>query len=197
MKKTWLIIAAVAALLFTADDSFAQKRGYVALTGGLTSSELRGGGVNSNFRSGGTLGLQAGWRAGRNTIMAVEASWVQMGGKFSNGDQTRLDYIQVPLTFGGALPLGNSDWVARLYTGLGLGFKVGCSSDSFLNCSQTNSPIFSWPIGLAFAKWPSDAGKPMFGFDVRYDVGLGNAFSNVFVHNYSWQFRLLIGKRLF
>lgn len=194
MRRLWVGILAMAALSVTANDAFAQNK-YVALIGGATSSQLRGGGISSDFTWGGTAGLQTGFRANRNTVVTIEASWVQMGGKFSNGDETTLSYIEVPLMFGGVAPLGDSDWRVRLATGLGIGFKVGCSSDSSTQCDFTNSPLVSWPIGLTFARWPRDGA--VIGIDIRYSLGLGDAFKNAFANNYSWQFRVILGKQLF
>ena len=193
MRRLCVGLVTMAALSLTANDAFAQNK-YVALIGGATSSELRGGAINSDFKWGGTVGLQTGFRASYNTVVTVEASWVQMGGKFGD-EETTLSYIEVPFMFGGVAPLGDSDWRVRLATGLGIGFKVGCSTDSATQCDFTNSPLVSWPIGLTFARWPRDGA--VIGIDIRYSVGLGDAFKNAFANNYSWQFRVILGKQLF
>ncbi len=175
-------------LLFTTPIQ-AQLRGgstSFGLSGGASSSQLSGGSINTDFRWGVMAGAYASFRPSRNTVTAFEANWVQKGG----GD-TRLDYIEVPFTVGAAGPLGGSEWAGRLYTGIGIGFKVSCSSDAtLLDCDNANSTEWAWPFGLMVSRFGS-SGRPV-GFDLRYSVGLSDV-SAAFAQNRAWQMRVFLG----
>src|SRR3954453_2154939 len=94
--------ALIAALLLTASAS-AQGPGtkFAGLIGGATLSDIDnfGSGFQSleKDRWGGAAGAMVGFNAGR-TATTLEVLWTQKGG----GD-TRLDYIELPLTVGAIL----------------------------------------------------------------------------------------------
>ena len=198
MPRSTLLSLTALLCLIVANPANAQRGGdkVIGLQGGATTSDLYGGGINTNSRWGGTAGIVMGFRASRNTVVTLEGNWVQMGGKSVGGTfDTRLDYIDVPLMFGAVYPTANGGVRFRFYSGIAIQFKVGCKSDDpLVNCDRTNSPIFAWPLGFMVVR-RMDNGN-FVGLDVRYSWGLSDAFSNTFVYNRSWQFRLVFGKAM-
>lgn len=192
-----LCLSALTCLIFASPAS-AQRGGnkMIGIQGGATTSDLFGGGVNTNSRWGGTAGIVTAFRASRNTIVTLEGNWVQMGGKGAGGiNDTRLDYIEVPLLFGGVYPTYNDGLRFRLYTGIAIQFKVSCKSDDArFNCDRANSPIWAWPFGFMVGRY-TESGT-FVALDVRYSLGLSDAFSTSFAYNRSWQFRLILGKAM-
>jgi len=168
----------------------------IGIQGGAATSDLFGGAVNTNSRWGGTAGIVMGFRTSRNTVVGLEGNWVQMGGQGAGGvNDTRLDYIEVPLLFGGVYPTYNNGVRFRLYTGIAVQFKVNCKSDdSRFDCDRTNSPIWAWPFGLMIGRYTGSG--TFFALDVRYSLGLSDTFSYSIAYNRSWQFRLLLGKAM-
>jgi len=132
-------------------------------------------------------GLFAGFRTSRNSVGQLEANYVQKG-----GDGVSLDYIEIPFTAGAVLPLGQSGARVRLYTGIGLGFKVSCdSSDIRLNCNLARGTEWTWPFGISLGKTSQSL---YYAIDARYSIPLSDAFDSHIAANYSWQFRLFLGK---
>ena len=62
--------------LVVAEPANAQRGGdkMVGIQFGATTSDMYGGGVNTNSRWGGTAGLVTGWRASRNTVVTLEGN---------------------------------------------------------------------------------------------------------------------------
>ncbi len=188
MGRLKLLLMASACLLL-AEQASAQYAGevYGGILGGATYSELRGGLVDTDWRWGGTAGLFSAWRPQTNTVVSIEASWIQKG-----GEDVRLDYIEIPFLIGGALGAAEGKVRARVYTGAAVAFKIGCSSDTTsASCDVARSPEWSWPIGLTITRWGS---RGFIGLDVRYSVGLNDTFETSAARNRSWQFRMLFGK---
>lgn len=180
-----LMITAIASLAY-AGPATAQTK-FIAISGGATYGDLCCG-VNTSSRWGGTAGLTAGMRNWDHVVFNLEGNWVQKGG----GD-TRLDYIEVPFLVGGSYGTGTG-LRTRAYTGIGIAFPISCSAPTPSTCDRKKSPEWAWPIGIQFGKWtPSGA---FFALDVRYSIGLSDAFDTVFASNRSWQFRLFVGKQL-
>ena len=192
MKR--LIYASVliaVSILLTAGPGHAQRaKTLVGVTGGATTSDICCS-INTSSRWGGTAGLFAAFRASRQTVISLEGNWAQKG-----GDPVRLDYVEFPLTFGASMPTGNGDWRIRAYTGIGIGFKIGCSesnsNSTFFDCDNANSTEWTWPFGIVFSH--INPNGSMFGFDVRYSYGLSNTFDNLSSsRNRTWYFRLVYG----
>jgi hypothetical protein len=183
-----LALAAVTAAWVTS-AAHAQTGMVAGISGGATNGDLNGGVTDTRSRWGGMAGAFVGFRGGF-TIAVLEANWVQKG-----GDSTRIDYIEVPLLIGGRT-MTESGILLRLYTGIGLGFSIGCNSTStstLQDCDQKNSTEWAWPIGFLVGKQFGNG--PTFGAaDVRYSIGLSDTFKNSQASNRSWQFRLLIGR---
>jgi len=203
MRRYAILLPAVFLCLTSTSPATAQRSGrkLIGVQGGATTSDLFGGGINTNSRWGGTAGLFAAFRTTRNTILALEGNWVQMGGKTSvslgndTETNTQLDYIEVPLLFGGVYPTGNDAVRFRLYTGIAIQFNVNCkSSDERFDCNRTKSPIWAWPFGFTVGRY-TDNGT-FFALDVRYSWGVSDAFDNSWAYNRSWQFRLMVGKAM-
>ncbi len=180
------MMAAFAAMLIATAPAAAQEETFVAISGGATVGDLYGGVVNTNSRWGGTAGIALGYRNWNYFVTELEGNWVQKGG----GD-TRLDYIEVPLLFG-AVVQSASGIAARAYTGIGIAFPISCSSESAnLVCDAKKSPEWAWPIGLQVGRRLSS--NRFFALDVRYSIGLSDAFEGARPSNRSWQFRAIVG----
>lgn len=174
--------------IFTASAS-AQGPGtrFGAITGGATLSDMDHQSTASDSRWGGTAGLLVGMNTGR-TALTFEGTWVQKGG----GD-TRLDYIELPLTFGAVVAPQGGAARGRFYSGISVAFKVSCSS-TIPSCNNAEGTEWGWPIGLQLAK-VTEAGS-FFGIDVKYTVALSDAFEFSDGFNRPWAFRLMFGKQL-
>jgi hypothetical protein len=143
--------------------------------------------ATSDSRWGATAGLLFGVNTWR-TAITIEGNYIQKGG----GD-TRLDYIELPLTLGAVVPAGGAGRV-RLYGGVSVGFKVSCDSD-IAPCDAAEGTEWGLPIGVQFGR-TAPSGGSFFAFDVRYTFALSDAFEALDVYNRPWQFRLMFGKVL-
>ena len=171
----------LAALLSTASLS-AQGPGtkFAGIIGGATLSDIDNLPLVGDDRWGGTAGVFGGINAGR-TALTLEADWIQKGG----GD-TKLSYIELPLTLGAIVAPEGATYRARVYSGVSFGFKVDC------NCDDAKGTEWGLPFGLQVAK-VTDTGK-FFGFDVKYTFPLSDVFEFGDGHNRVWAFRLMFGK---
>ena len=162
---------------------------FGAVIGGASLSDFGGEfGGSSSTRWGGTAGLLLGYNSWR-TAITLEGDWVQKGG----GD-TRLDYIEFPLTVGAVAVTGGGAMRARIYSGISFGFKASCSSDIDGVCDDASGTEWGWPFGLQLAK--VNENNSFVGIDVKYTVALSDAFDFIEAYNRPWQFRLMFGKLL-
>lgn len=179
----------LALLLLVAAPAEAQRAStLVGVTGGATTSDICCT-VNTASRWGGTAGLFAAFRPSRKTVIGLEGHWVQKGGQ-----DLRLDYVEIPLTFGGSIPAGGGDWRTRFYTGISFGFKVSCDSNrasAAFNCDNAKGSEWAWPFGLMLLRVSQNGS--LFGLDVRYSYSLSDAFEISSSHNRTWYFRVLYG----
>ncbi|MGH9262048.1 MAG: hypothetical protein ACRD08_19490, partial [Acidimicrobiales bacterium] len=137
-------------------------------------------------RWGGTAGLWIG-RMSSRTLMTLEANWIQKGG----GD-TRVDYIEVPFTFGAVVRSGGGGGRARFYTGESVAFKIGCTSDLAIDpCPAAEGTEWGLPVGLMIGRWTTR--ERVVGIDARYTFVLSEAFAGG-VDNQTWQFRVMVGR---
>ena len=187
--------AVLVATLALAPAALAQGPGstFGAIVGGASLSDFGGDfGNTSGTRWGGTAGLLVGYNAWR-TAITLEGDWVQKGGDFG-GEDTRLDYIEFPLTVGAVAVAGGGAMRARIYSGISFGFKVSCSSDINGVCDDASGTEWGWPFGLQLAK--VNENNSFVGLDVKYTVALSDAFDALNAYNRPWQFRLMFGKLL-
>jgi hypothetical protein len=103
---------------------------------------------------------------------------------------TRLDYIELPLLIGGVALAANGIG-ARLYTAIGIAFPVACSSTSTFACDSKKGTEWAWPVGLQVGRWSSQ--DRFVALDVRYSIGISDAFDVSLAANRSWQFRAYVG----
>jgi hypothetical protein len=191
LRKSWVWGASavtLCCLLVPVGASAQVTRTFAGVLGGATVGDLGGGGgvLNTNSRWGGTAGVFVGAQNWNYVAFSLEGNWEQKGG----GD-VRLDYISVPLTVGGVVNTG-SDLSARLYGGVGIGFKVGCKSSEFgVDCDRAKGTEWTLPIGFMFGR--STGSGRFVALDVRYVVPLSHPFENLLAYNRSWQFRAVIG----
>ena len=149
---------------------------FGAIVGGASLSDIGGDfGSTTRTRWGGTAGLLLGYNAWR-TAVTLEGDWVQKGG----GD-TRLDYIEFPLTVGAVAVAGGGAMRARIYSGISFGFKVSCSSDIDGVCDDASGTEWGWPFGLQLAK--VNENNSFVGLDVKYTVALSDAFDFINAYN--------------
>jgi hypothetical protein len=160
---------------------------FAALLVGATLSDLDGLARTSDSRWGGTAGIALGYNSWR-TAIALEGNWIQKG-----GEGVRLTYIELPLTVGAVVVMGQGSMRGRIYSGVSAAFKVGCSSD-LLDCDQAEGTEWGLPIGIQLATVRSNGG--FVGVDVRYSFPLSDAFEGTDIENRTWQFRLMLGKTL-
>lgn len=179
---TVITAAVLLAPCTAAAQGFGQKFG--AIVGGATLSDLSTNINDSESRWGGTAGLMMGVNRGR-TAVTLETLWVQKGG----GD-IRLDYIDVPITFGAAVPASGGATRIRFYGGIAAAFKIGCAGDEGL-CEDANGTEWTIPAGLQVARM---SGDKFIGLDVRYGFALSDAFDSFEGINRTWYFRLFVGR---
>ena len=185
-----LCLTALVCLLTAVPASAQRGRVLFGVNGGGSQSELKGGAVNTNFRWGGTAGVFAAWRTTPYNVLALEANWIQKGG--GEAVNVRIDYIEIPFLIGGVASASGGDVRARVYTGINFAFKIGCNSEAVsFNCDNARSTEWSWPFGLTIGRF-TPSGR-FFGIDVRYMLGLSDAFSTSVATNRGWVFKALIG----
>jgi hypothetical protein len=186
-------LLAVALGLTAATPAMGQNaRTLIGVSAGAAASELEGGIVNTGARWGFMGGVFGLFRTSRNSVVGLELNYAQKGGK----DLARLDYLDIPLTVGVVLPTGNDAVNFNFYTGIGFGFKLGCTGDDPAlpedgpaRCTGARSTEWTWPLGLAVAL--RTAGGKYFGLDGRYSIGISDAFEGSAARNRAWQLRAL------
>jgi len=182
-----LLITMVLALVAGAPLQAQFARQYAGLTGGANYSNLSNyGGINSDYRWGGTAGIMAGVVTFEYSYVELAPSWSQMG-----ADGAHLDYIDIPLILGGLVPLGGRSTVGRLYAGVSLALKVSCKADVTATCDAAKSSVWGLPVGISIAH--VIGGGRFVGVDARYNVGLSDVFELISVTQRSWQFRAMFG----
>jgi hypothetical protein len=190
MRTTGRALLLVLSIAFAPAVAVAQGPGskFAAVVGGATLSDMAGLASTSGSRWGATAGVLFGVNTWR-TAITLEGNYIQKGG----GD-TRLDYIEVPLTLGAVVPAGTAGRV-RVYGGASVGFKVSCNSDITGICNTAESTEWGLPLGVQFGR-SAPSGGSFFAFDIRYTFALSDAFDNTDIYNRPWQFRLMFGKVL-
>ncbi len=187
--------ALLVATIILASPVLAQGPGtnFAGIIGGASLSDLGGYfGGSTTSRWGGTAGAFVGHNAGRTALM-LESYWIQKGG--GGPSNVHLDYIEVPVTFGAIAVTGAGAARGRIYTGIGIGFKISCSSDATeAPCDDANGTEWTWPIGFQIASVKENG--TFFGVDIRYSFALNDAFDIINAYNRPWQFRLMFGKAL-
>jgi hypothetical protein len=190
--RAFRVICLVAGLgMVTAATAEAQAGNrYVGISAGATWGDLHDFPLDTDGRLGGTAGLFAGIRPTRNTVVNVGTHWVQKG-----GGETRLDYLEIPITVGGVALIDDGLYRSRLYTGLALSVRMSCTAGApIVSCSDAARTEWGWPIGLVVGRWSQ--GSTFFALDLRYTESLTGAFETVAISNRSWQIRLLTGWRI-
>ena len=185
-KRTPVLIAL--ALLVTAVDSAQaqQRRTFFGVVGGATLTDF--GSSSASTRWGGTVGIISGVRAANWSVVNIEVTWTQRGAQ-----GTRLDYIDVPLLIGASGSAGQGGAMrGRLYTGIGVGFKIKCAAETSLACADAKGSHWFLPVGLQLGRWSPDG--TFVGLDIRYDWGLSDAFNFTTAYNRGFQFRVLFGR---
>jgi hypothetical protein len=154
---------------------------------GATSSDFQS--PDSDARWGFAGGLFLG-KATYRTLTTLEVNYVQKGGEGSSYS-SRLDYIEVPLTFGGVGRTRSGSGRARLYGGIAAAFKVTCASDISAACNNAESVEWVSPFGLMLSRYTE--GERFVAIDVRYNIPLSRAFEGG-AYNQNWQFKVIVGR---
>lgn len=159
---------------------------FSGLSAGLTRSDRIGDGVNTESGRAGTVGLFFGGQLRNGLMVVMEANWTRKA-----DDQTRFDYIEIPLLIGVSAGLPGGGFL-RPYTGIGFGYRFGCGSDLAPDpCETARRREWSWPSGIQLG-WSLREGR-FIAVDGRWSLGLSDAFTGSGAVNRSWQFRLLLG----
>jgi hypothetical protein len=191
MRRFKVSLLVLALGLCVATPASAQRtRSIVGISAGATTSDIEGGFLNTASQWGFIGGIFGTARTSRNSIVGLEASYVQKGGE----GLADLSYIDIPFIIGAVIPTANDALNFNFYTGIGIGIKVGCSEttgSSFGACDRAKGTEWTWPVGLAFA-YRTANGK-YFGLDGRYSAGISDAFDGSGARNRSWQFKALFG----
>jgi hypothetical protein len=180
-----LVLAALLTAVVAGSSDAQVARRYGGITGGATYSSLTNyGGVDTDWRWGGTAGLFGGVTTFDYSFVEFAPSWIQQGG----GD-AGLDYIEFPLLIGGLVPIGNRDALFRMYAGVGINVKLSCAEG--VDCDAVSSTAWTLPVGISFAK---AVGNGRFiGIDGRYYLGLSDAFDVTDVTQRTWRFGAFFG----
>jgi hypothetical protein len=182
-KLTALLIVGVLAV--SAEAVEGQARTLFGVTGGATYTNFSSSSGSSSW--GGIFGVAVGVRQWNWTVINLEASWAQRG-----SDRIKLDYIDVPLLFGGSQDLGDGLRL-RGYTGIQVGYNLSCDSSVVgVNCDNVKDWQWSWPIGVQLGKYRT--GGSFIAADVRYAWALNDTFDNRIGGNRGWEFKLIVGK---
>ena len=188
--KVSLMVLALS-LVFAASASAQSVKTKVGISAGATSTDIQGGFINTASQWGFIGGIFGTFRTSQNSMIGLEANYVQKGGK----NLADLAYIDIPFLLGAVIPTDNDAINFNFYTGIGLGIKVSCTEDAssvlVSACDQAKSTEWNWPVGLAFVI--RTGGGQYFGLDGRYSVGISDAFSGSAARNRSWQFKALFG----
>ncbi|NNK49280.1 MAG: outer membrane beta-barrel protein [Gemmatimonadetes bacterium] len=192
MSRFRISLLALVLGLVVATPALGQRtRTIVGISAGATTSDIEGGFINTSSQWGFIGGIFGMFRTSRNSLVGLEANYVQKGGR----DLADLAYIDVPFLIGAVIPTDNDDLNFNFYTGIGIGFKVSCSENSSSPlsdaCDRAKGTEWTWPVGLAFAF--RSAGGKYFGLDGRYSLGISDVFDGSASRNRSWQFKALFG----
>jgi len=177
--------------LVVATPAAAQRSSSViGISAGATSTDLQGGIINTQSQWGFIGGIFGAFRTSRNSMISLEANYVQKGGR----NFADLAYIDVPFLIGAIIPTENDALNFNFYTGIGIGFKVSCTdtgSGVVDLCDRAKGTEWTWPFGLAFAV--RTGGGKYLGLDGRYSLGISDAFDGSAMRNRGWQFKALFG----
>ena len=188
-KISFLVLAL--GLVIATPASAQRSRSMVGISAGATTSDIEGGFINTSSQWGFIGGIFGTFRANRNSMIGLEANYVQKGGK----GVADLSYIDIPFIVGAVIPTDNDALNFNFYTGIGLGIKVSCSEDEGTSisdpCDRAKGTEWNWPVGLAFAI--RTASGKYFGLDGRYSIGISDTFEGSAARNRSWQFKALFG----
>ena len=146
---------------------------------------------DSDSRWGFTGGLFVG-KATYRTLTVLEVNYVQKGGDnvAGIGGNVRVDYVEVPLTFGGVGRTRSGAGRARLYGGIAVAFKVTCDADTVV-CDNAEGVEWVSPFGLQLSRYAE--GERFVAIDVRYNIPLSRAFEGG-AYNQTWQFKVIVGR---
>lgn len=183
-----IVLVIVAALTLGPSPAEAQRmaRRYFGVTAGASYSSLTNYNVATDWRWGASAGVMVGTLTFDFSFVEFAPAWTQLG-----GSGLRLDYVDLPLMLGGLIPVAQERVLLRLYGGVSLGLKVGCSTEVAAACDAVKGSSWGLPIGGSIA---TTLGTGRFvGLDGRYLLGLSDAFEVLDVTNRSWQFRAFFG----
>lgn len=182
-----IAVSLLAATVIVTIPAHGQAR-FGGVTAGATLSDF--GSTSSNSRWGFTGGVTAGMRNFNWSVTSIEVTYTQRG-----AEGIRLDYIDVPLLFGGSARLGSGSGRSRFYAGIMVGFKIGCSASTVATaaCSDARGTTWGLPFGVQLGSYKT--GGTFVALDVRYTLGLNDAFSNIRAYNRGWTFKAIVGRQ--
>jgi len=206
MKGTLTFVTALAFVALFAMPAQAQEKARFGLQGGVTSSSFSGADVPSSGESSKT-GFFAGaffnYFVAANWSVSVEGNWLAgVGSRFTSEgfeSETKMSYIEVPLSLNFAFPLGESEktWLG-LSTGITGMLNLTCKETSNVSGSteedcKDSAESFIWaiPFGAGIGFKASDSAVVWLG--ARYQLGLSDAFEDFNAKLNIWEFVLGVG----
>ena len=182
-----VLIACGLAAVATAPAAAQYSPMVMGVSIGASSSDFQS--PDSDARWGFVGGLFLG-KATYRTLTTIEVNYAQKGGE-GGGSSVRLDYVEVPLTFGGVGRTRSGSGRARLYGGIAAAFKVTCSSDITAACNNAEGVEWVSPFGIMLSRYTE--GERFVAIDVRYNIPLSRAFEGG-AYNQTWQFKVIVGR---
>ena len=175
-SRLLLAVAALAAAPLLAPA--AQAQAVFGVRAGLNVSDFTGDDApaNADPRLGFSGGVFAHAPIGASGLYVQPEVLYSMKGVTSDNDGTlAVDYVEVPLLLGYAIPVTQTGLMLGAYAGPALGIKVGESiSQNFgtITGSRDSDVFEDLDIGAAVG---ATVGAGAFGVDARYTFGLMNA----------------------
>jgi hypothetical protein len=180
MKRKFIAILSLLTVLF-AGSLNAQDAVKTGAKGGLNFATISDGGFDT--RTGFVVGGFAKFGIPDSPLsIQPEAMYSQQGGE-RNGNQVRVDYLQVPVLFKFAL-LEGATVEPNLFAGPYAGLRLIAEQDGgtgglFGGSSDISNQTEQVDYGLAFgAGLDIEVGNSIFTMDARYNLGLNDVFTD-------------------
>ena len=186
------------AALFTPTETSAQT--VIGAKAGLSFSNVslsgEGASVSFDSRTGFVGGAFAQFGLGSPWFIQPELLYSSKGFKVDS-ETLSLSYFEIPVLFGAAFPLSNSDLKPMVFAGPSVAFKLSCDAEGF-DCGDS---IKSFDFALVFGAGIQYSLESISLFlDGRYGLGLADvgddadlSYFDVAAKNRTWQFMAGVG----
>lgn len=193
------LVACSLAFFLVASSPLAAQDVMVGVKGGINIAEqsfsTEGASASPGTRTGFVVGGFAHFGLGSALFIQPEALYSSKGfqSDVSDAEGTlKLDYIEVPLLVGLAIPLESSSVTPSVFAGPDVGFKISCDAEGE-DCGEAyNSVDFGLVFGAGLAFQLQNVAIVL---DGRYGLGLTNTLDtgdiidvDLSAKNRAWQF---------